>query len=232
MTDVAVGVETADSVVAGWPKSVRLNRELRRNFVAAVVADVVPDSTEPTEEAFAERWGPKMYDMIYTPEIQAAMKACPKWMFVSTDYIYVSMGKPTGKRSSVLKFKCPIPGSLGIEEEKGDYGYSSHNADVGLPWLNDDHDCVIEYRDVSRQRADWRQKKSSLTSQLEGIVKVCNTTHQLFAAWPGALAYAEKCFPYAPPAPSQKGGVSPISAEELNLGIMFAKTIVNASVQA
>jgi len=217
---------------AAWPKSVRLNQDLRNGFINAVLADVIPESTRPDSDAFVTKWQDQMYDLVYTPEVRAAMAACPSWMFKKTNYIFVSMGAPSGRRAEILKFKCLVPGSLAIEEELNDHGYASHNSDVGLPWLDKEHPAVIEYRDIERQSNDWKTKKHQLASQLNGIAAACNTSHQLFEAWPGALQYAEKCFPQKEAVEPKRGGKTEISAQELNIGIMMAKASVGAVVQS
>lgn len=215
---------------AGWEKSVRLNHGTRSAFVDHVIKDVMPDEQEPTIENFADKWQNTLYDDIYTPEIKAAMKACPSWMFYATGYYFVNMEadkKP--RRGNVLKFKAPRTDCLAPEKEDSDWGGANEN--VGIPTIPGDHPASIEFVKIEQLRRDWFSKKSNLREQLSTVANDCNTSHQLYEAWPTALNYAKACFPYVAPAEAQRGGHSTVSAQEIDIGVMMAKSNVSPIVE-
>lgn len=214
---------------AHWEKSVRLNHGNRDNFIKTVVAHIMPDEKRPTTENFATKWQSTLYDVIYTPEVLKAMAACPAWMFLETEYYYVNMDpkkRPDRYGTNVQKFRCPRKGLRTTERETGDYG--SHDSDVGCPTIDPEHASAKEWAQIETQSMDWQAKKSSLESQLKTIAYDCNTSHQLYELWPEALNFAQECFPYTAPGEIQRGGESSVSASELNIGIMMAKTSVGA----
>jgi hypothetical protein len=215
---------------ADWEKSVRLNNGNRANFIRVVIEDIMPDAMEPTIDNFAEKWENTLYDVVYSPETQIAMKACPSWMFHETQYYFVNMdSEKEPNRGSVLKFKAPRSNCLAPERESSDWG--SYNADVGCPTIAADHAAAVEYKRIGQQRKDWIAKKNNLQNQLRTVSEDCNTSHQLYEAWPAALNYSTQCFPYTAPAEVQRGGRSSVSAQELDIGVMMAKSNVNEVVE-
>lgn len=210
-----------------WIKSVRLNMGNRDTFIDTVLEDVMPRDSEPGQQTFCDKWANKLYDVIYPADVVKAMKACPKWMFQETDFIYIDFGMNSHNRAQILKFEVPAK-SLALESENSNHYYSSHSDNVGLPKIPSDHPAKAEWEQLNQQARDWSTKRSSLHTQLHQMAYACNTSHQLYEVWPDALKYAQECFPYEEPKEAVRGGDSLVSAAELNIGIKLAQSSVSA----
>lgn len=210
-----------------WPKAVRLNQENRDKFIMTVVEDVLPVDKKPCENLFVDKWNTKIYDDIFGP-LQEDMKALPNWMFVETNYIPVDMYAHTGKKKAysqegIINFPAP-KGAIAVE--RCEHSWENHNDDVGLVPIPEGHPAIDDYKQMLQEEVDWGIKRDQLQEQLRTMVYECNTSHQLFRAWPTALKYAEACFPFVQPAEAKRGGATSVSAEELDIGVKLAKTTV------
>jgi hypothetical protein len=184
----------------------------------------MPLEQQPSEELFVDHWGSQLYNDIFGPYLED-MKALPTWMFSRDKFFWADLYEHTPKKkgqSGLLKFPCPKD-SLVLETSEN----WCHSDAAALPEIPPDHPAIDAFVQMQREAHDWVIKRRELHNQLNVIVNECNTSHQLFRAWPTALKYAEKCFPYEAPAPAKQGGNTSISAEELDIGIMMAKTTVS-----
>lgn len=218
------------TVKATWEKSIRLNNRNRDNFVTIVLEEIMPKDDQPTQADFAKRWSDKMYDIIYTSEIVTAMRACPSWMVKITEHIFVNMiPGAQGSGMTVLAFKCK-PGAIAMIREEDGYSWSHYSdGNAGVPTIDADHAACKEFALLDQSSRDWARKKSELRTQLKTVTDDCNTSHQLYEAWPGALKYAKQCFEYMAPTTERKtGGTSSVTAQELEIGIMMSKASVGA----
>lgn len=213
-----------------WPKSTRLNQENRERFVRTVVEDLIPLNTRPTTQKFGEKWGDKLYEDIYGPH-KETMDLLPSWMFVEAKefVVDIKLHAPTLDGESVT-FYLSEPKRMVNEESF--YGWRNQDSrDYCIPQIPEDHDVIQAWEEHKQANKDWQSKHSELKRTLEQVSDACNTSHQLFRAWPKAVKYAEQCFPYVEPRESKRGGQTDISAEELDLTAKIAQTTVVASQQ-
>ena len=223
--------ETFDNT---WPKSTRLNQANRELFVKTVIEDLMPSDDEPRLHKFAEKWGPTVYESIYTPYLEK-MKALPKWMFTEQDTFHVDVFKnespndPIVKQhNGTVKFQLPKKMFMAAQEYNSYSWQSSGNRLAELP---DDHEVIQALKDHYQAEDDWSARGHELRQTLTEVVEDCNTSHQLFRAWPKAVKYAEECFPYVEPAEAKRGGQTSVSSEQLDLTAKLAKTVVGVTAQ-
>lgn len=221
--------ETFDNT---WPKSTRLNASNRQKFVDTVVADLMPEENKPDEDTFAHKWAQTVYDTIYGPHLET-MKLLPKWMFKKDDDFTVDLFKHEPKSDPIVSsHNGNVTFKLDKEQlmirEAGRYSWSS-DAAAELP--PGDHEFVQAYKTLCQQQEDWRDRFYELRQTLQQVAEACNTSHQLFRAWPKAVKYAETCFPYQEPAEAKRGGQTDISADQLDLTAKLAQTVVGVMEQ-
>jgi hypothetical protein len=53
----------------------------------------------------------------------------------------------------------------------------------------------MEYVAHKQKMTDWDTKRRQLQNEVTKVVEACNTSSQLYAAWPRSLEFAD-CFPY------------------------------------
>lgn len=216
-----------------WPKSVRLNIENRQKFVKAVLEDVMPGDKKPTNRAFAEQWGQKVYDDIYGP-LKEQMDALPKWMWTKNDEFNCDVFHHESKTSEwknedgIVEFQ--LNKNARMVNESNVYHWNRCSDEV-LAILPDDHEVIQAYKDHINATKDWNSQYQELNATLAQVSDACNTSHQLFRAWPKAVKYAQECFPYQEPAEAKRGGQTDISSEQLDLTAKIAQATAGAAVQ-
>lgn len=221
--------ETFDN---SWPKSTRLNRHNRRQFVDTVLADLMPDEAKPTTEGFAEKWGDNVYELVYGPHLET-MQLLPSWMFRSADDFTVDLFKHESRNDPVVKahsgvVRFKLSKERPLIRESSRYSWST---DAGAEMPPGDHEVVRAYKNMCQQTEDWQSKWYELRGTLEEVAEACNTSHQLFRAWPKAVKYAEECFPYVEPTEAKRGGQTSISAEQLDLTAKLAQVTVGVTLE-
>ena len=82
-----------------------------------------------------------------------------------------------------------------------------------------DHLIHKEYKQFLQDTEDYNTKVRELRSQLVKLVSSCNTSKQLYTAWPEAEKYAH-CFPYK--APNRHAGAT-VSGAEMDIGVKISK---------
>lgn len=223
--------ETFDNA---WPTSTRLNQKNRQLFVTTVLNDLMPDEKKPSTYDFATKWGDTLYHAAYDEYLEQ-MKALPKWMFVQKDEFHVDVWRgedpndPLVKaHNGVLEFQLSSP-MLMMKETHSSYSWSgTKNRLAEIPT---DHEVVQALKDHYQASDDWDANYKELRTTLEEVTEACNTSHQLFRAWPKAVKYAEECFPYVQPAQAKRGGQTTISADQLDLTAKLAQTTIGTMEQ-
>jgi len=186
------------------PRSTRLNKDNKFKFVQAVLEKHLPEEKLPSLNDFRTRWKDKVYDIAYGPFLQQ-MQALPEYMF---------------ERSSSIRIL------INGEREYFDLGkkvlhawQSSYSVAALVP---DDHLMAQEHKQLQQQIKDYRLQRSKLETQLQKLVNSCNTSGQLYEAWPEAEKFAD-CFPYKAP---NKHQCAKVSATEMQIGLNIAKATV------
>lgn len=223
----------SDTINNAWPKSIRLNMENRDLFIKTVVADLMPDEKRPSLYNFVREWGDRMYEDIYGP-LKAEMDALPQWMFTKKDEFHVNLWAHEPKNSEWRNKEGQIEFQLSKERrmivEKTSYHWNRSGNDVIAP-VPEDHEVVQAYKDMKDADADWDANLRELNKTLHEVAYACNTSHQLFRAWPQALKYAQECFPYVEPAEAKRGGQTTISSDQLDLTAKLAQATAGAATQ-
>lgn len=188
------------------PRSTRLNKSNRDDFIKKVVKKYYPPEKRPDINDFKRKWNPKIYDIIFSP-YKEQLDALPDSWLASTRKIWATINGTT------LEFESPKdikrPGT-------GDGGYYSSTKFV--PIVSDEHQISKEYKQHCNDLRDFNAKKNSFESQIRTLAYSCNTSAQLFKAWPEAEHYSE-CFPYV--GPERHAGAA-ISKTEIDLGKKLA----------
>lgn len=215
-----------------WPKSVRLNKENREKFVKAALGNIMPAEKEPTLANFTQTWGPIVYKAIYDP-LEAHMDALPKWFFTEATEFHVDLFKYESKTSpwkdkdGLIEFDLPSKERMIVEENVYSWNRSTQECIAQIP---EGHDVIQEYKDHCQASDDWHTQHKELKDTLVSVSDACNTSHQLFRAWPKAVQFAEECFPYVEPAEAKRGGQTDISTEQLELTAKIAQATAGAQV--
>lgn len=216
-----------------WPKSIRLNMENRERFVRTVLEDIMPSDKQPCEDAFAKEWGDKLYADIYGP-LKEHMDALPKWMWTDGSRFHVDVYKhepPSSDykgRDGVVEFRMTKDRRMINEENVYHWNRTGNEVMAVVP---EDHEVIQAYKDHCQAGEDWNNQYQELRRTLEKVSNACNTSHQLFRAWPKAVKYAQSCFPYVEPAEAKRGGQTDISADQLNLTAKIAQATAGAVEQ-
>jgi len=167
------------------PRSIRLNNVNRNNFIDKVMEATMPNYKRPTQTDFLNSKRNTIYDIVYG-EIKEKIEALPDWATVICEGVWVRLNK-----EDVL-FPVPIDRKYRAFETGEHYRHDSY-----LPIRKfDAHEpLTMEYKAHIQKMYDWDTKRRQLKAELTKVVEACNTSSQLYAAWPKALEYAE-CFPY------------------------------------
>jgi len=193
------------------PQSTRLNKVNRTKFINVVLEDKIPESSQPSRPDFKNRWEDKIYDIVYGPYIEQ-MNKLPDWFFSKSKHMTVSFSL-SKQRSGVMRFDLGQMHKIVLQQR--------YSGDVAAP-VPEDHKITQEYNALVQQEDDYRLRRNELQKQLANLVDSCNTSAQLFTAWPEALKYKE-CFPYVPRAKFQGAAVS---QHEMEIGTLLAQTTV------
>ena len=193
------------------PQSTRLNMSNREAFVHAVVEKYLPDSAEPHERDFIAKWNDKIYGIVYE-QWEPLLKQLPSWMTFMSNSLTVNMR--AGERGHTLDFKLPAKRIMVPVTSTYDQKF--------VPTVPLDHAIKREYDALRQSMHDYNRKQRELTEQFRKLVNSCNTSGQLYAAWPEAVEFAH-CFPYQERTKFQGAAVS---RTEIDLGLALAQTSV------
>lgn len=195
------------------PRSIRLNYSNRQLFINTALQTLMPGNTRPTVENFYREQRSRIYDYIYG-ECKELMAQLPSWATVKTKTITVLLG------SEELHFTLPN------EELAFENGVFNGNKGAFNPicQLGDFDPLTLEFKAAQQQTIDWDIKRFALKDELTKVVNACNTSAQLYQAWPKSLEFAS-CFPYkgSKAAPKVK-----ISSAALDMTMNIAKTTVGS----
>jgi hypothetical protein len=195
------------------PRSVRLNYTNRELFINTVLAKLMPPHERPTVQNFYRAQRSKVYEYIYGP-FRDLMRQLPPWAKVKTRTITVELD------GDVLHFQ------LDKEEFAFDNGKGNTTKGLFVPICKlDRYDPLAqEFLAQRQQTIDWDTKRMALKKELGKVVKACNTSAQLYLAWPQALDFSS-CFPYK----GSKTTVKPkISAAALDMTLKISKSTVGS----
>jgi hypothetical protein len=197
------------------PRSTRLNQFNKDKFTRAVVDATLPDSTRPTENLFKEKWKKKVFDIVYG-EYKETIAKMPDWMTEKSSNFRTHM--PNGRGGhSVMIFDTGTIQTLPKGASSGGYGTS-----VTAP-IPENHKMAKDYAQLNQNMEDWNLKKRELLQMLRKLTDSCNTSGQLYAAWPEAVKYSD-CFPYVGPNRHVRADVS---STEMDLGILMSGAVVS-----
>ena len=150
------------------PRSIRLNGHNRDQFIRKVMNDLMPFEEQPSIDKFEEKYRKTIYKRIYGP-YKETIDALPDWMKKKVESIEVQLGRV-----------C-VSFMLAKEEYVAE----------GVCVLDEHDELTLAYKAVIQQRDDWNTKRSQLLSELRKVVHACNTSAQLYLAWPKSLDYAD-----------------------------------------
>jgi hypothetical protein len=176
----------------------------------------MPDSKQPKLEDFQKAYAVRAHEETYG-KYKAELDALPPWMIKMSNCIYVILGT---KREFFLLPKA-VKTLYQINTNSYDQ-YVGFNAQVATPELDASHFITIAYEQKKQEIADWGIKKRELRNQLSNVVDACNTSGQLYKAWPKAKEYAH-IFPQ-----QQINRAQPpdVTARELDIGIAISQTTI------
>jgi hypothetical protein len=195
------------------PGSVRLNYTNRELFINTVLAKLMPPHERPTVHNFYRAQRSKVYEYIYGP-FKDLMRQLPPWAKVMTKTITVELD------GDVLHFELD-KAELAFDNGKGN---TTKGLFVPICKLDRYDPLAQEFLAQRQQTIDWDTKRMALKKELNKVVKACNTSAQLYLAWPQALDFAS-CFPYK----GSKASVKPkISAAALDMTLKISKSTVGA----
>ena len=200
------------------PRSIRLNQDLRDEFIRTVIAEIMPDEKEPTIQKFQETYAQQAYDATYGL-IASTMAQLPAWAIINAKGFFVKLGE-----NDPLLFV--ISSGVDVFHDEGHNNYHSHyrySPDHGstVPELDDDHPITQTYEAQEHARIDWGVKRRELQNQLRELTNTCNTTGQLFKTWPKAMEFAH-VFPQ-PEVKERKQWEPSMDAAELDLGVELSQ---------
>lgn len=193
------------------PRSIRLNYSNRQLFINTALSKLMPRRDRPTVENFYQEKKAMIYDYIYG-EYKDLIAQLPDWAKVKTSTITVMLGNET------LRFKLPKP-KYAFENGKADLLGDAFNP---ICKLSEFDPLTEEFLAAKQQTVDWDTKRMALKKELRKVVDACNTSAQLYQAWPKSLEFAH-CFPYkgSKAAPKVK-----VSSAALDLTMNIAKTTI------
>ena len=203
------------------PRSIRLNQDLRDDFINTVVHEIMPPEKEPTIRRFQETYAQAAYDATYGP-ILDIINQLPAWAKQESKCFFVLFnGAGAG-----LAFVLPQSVTTLHKEPYDEYSnyHMSPNNGSPIPTLSDDHPIVEAYKNQKQALLDWKEKRNALHMQLRELTNSCNTTGQLFKTWPKAMEFAH-IFPQ--PEPTTRTEWKPsMDAAELDLGVELSQVDV------
>ena len=201
------------------PRSVRLNQELREDFINTVVNEIMPDEKEPTIEKFQDAYAQSVYDATYGL-VLPTMQQLPDWAIVECRSFFVQLGeKPP------LLFQLPDDGKFFYNQQQGysSYGNQPNKGSV-YPSLECNHPIAQAFEAQKQALADWKTKRQALKQQLQELTTNCNTSGQLFKTWPKAMEFA---YVFPQPEVKERAVWTPsMDAAELDLGIELSQVEV------
>jgi len=204
------------------PRSIRLNQDLRDEFVRTVIEEIMPDKNEPTIQKFQERYAQAVYDATYG-EIADTMSQLPDWAVKETTCIFAKLEGATNEIGFI--FQTPVKAFY--KNNYTDYSrYMSHDSSSPLPVLASDHPVTQAYIAQNQAQTDWGVKRRQLEAQLSELTSTCNTSGQLFKTWPKAMEFAH-IFPQ-PEVKERTEWKPAMDADELDLGIELSQVEVTA----
>lgn len=187
------------------PRSVRLNYSNRKNFINTAVQTLIPANTRPSLDNFYRAKRDTIYDYIYGP-FKDLMRQLPDWAKTKTKVITVKL------EEEVIRF------TLAKEEFAFEDGTQVVKPFVPICSLDKYDPLTQEYLAFKQQIIDWDTKRFALKKELEKVVKACNTSSQLYQAWPKSLDFA-RCFPYKGSKVTPKVRISS-AALDITMGIV------------
>jgi hypothetical protein len=195
------------------PRSVRLNYSNRQTFINTALNKLMPGNTRPTVENFYREKRAVIYDYIYGT-CKEYLAQLPSWTTVKTKTITVMLG------NEILRFTLP---NEVLAFENGVFN-SDKNAFNPICKLSEFDPLSQEFAAAKQQTVDWDTKRTALRDELTKVVNACNTSAQLYQAWPKSLEFAQ-CFPYkgSKAAPKVK-----VSSAALDMTMSIAKTTVGS----
>jgi len=198
------------------PRSVRLNSENRKLFVDTAIENIMPWQGRPTVNNFYAAWKSRIYDYIYGP-YKELMTQLPSWATVKTEAITVVLG------TEKLVFPLPNP-MLAFDNGVIHRCHLKDNLFTPVCTLDEHDPLTLEFQAAIQQTTDWITKRCALRAELNKVVDACNTSAQLYQAWPKSLEFAD-CFPYkgSKTAPKVK-----ISSAALDITVNIAKTTIGS----
>ena len=202
------------------PRSVRLNQDLRDDFVNTVINEIMSEDKEPTIIKFQKANAQAAYAATYGV-IQEQMKALPSWAIIKANCFYISLGD-----HRPLAFILDKGVNLFYNEHQEDYSTYQMSPDAGtaVPNLDSDHPITQAYTAQVQAIEDWSTKKRALRTQLKELTDSCNTTGQLFKTWPKAMDFAH-VFPQ-PETKERTKWEAKMDAAELDLGVELSQVEV------
>jgi len=202
------------------PRSIRLNQDLRDDFVNTVINEIMAKDKEPTIPKFQAAFALAAYNATYGL-IHDEMKALPSWATTKATCFFVNLGDVT-----TLAFILPNGVSLFFNELIEDYSEYQMRPESGslFPSLEREHPITQNYVAQVQAISDWKTKKRALRTQLQELTAGCNTTGQLFKTWPKAMDFAH-VFPQ--PEVKERTKWEPVmDAAELDLGVELSQVEV------
>lgn len=179
------------------PRSTRLNKYNRDVFTRTVLQDLLPDETDAWKETFRKEWEKRIIEHIYGP-YKEHIDALPDWMKTKTERIAVMIGRDYFYFE--MRPAVPLPtGSRTLQLKEGA--------------------AFEEWEHIKNKIDEYYVKRRELERQLDKLVNSCNTSGQVYKAWPDAIKY-HKCFPYV--APERHQGAA-VDREEMDLSIKMSK---------
>jgi hypothetical protein len=195
------------------PRSIRLNYTNRQLFINTVINTLMPGQDRPTVTNFYHAQETTIYQYVYGP-FKELLSQLPPWAVTKTKCISVLLGKEE------LHFQ------LRKSELAFENGRSSSDDKIFRPLcVFEEYDpLTLAYKASKQQTIDWDTKRTALKAELTKVVDACNTSAQLYLAWPEALKFSH-LFPYKGSKVTPKPRVSS-AALDMTMGI--AKTTVGS----
>ena len=191
-------------------RSARLNRQNKDKFIRTVLEDRLPSSKKPDLEHFKARWVTRIYDIAYKDYVET-MQKLPSWFFTCSKKLMVSFADTLG----TVSFELPTE-ALHVKNNDGYYGANTAPIPPG-------HIINTEYKNFLQKQKDYDVQYRQLQTQLLKLIDSCNTSAQLYAAWPEAVKY-KNCFPYVPQKRFQGAAVS---SKEIEIGLLLSEANVS-----
>ena len=201
------------------PRSVRLNNTNRNTFVSTVLNTLLSQNSAPKFSDFTRKWSSHIYEYIYGPH-KELIEQLPDWMKTKTEQITVFLGT----RQVVFTLNKP---EWALEDGQSSMYVGDDKPFTPICFLDDYDELTLEFKAHQQQQTDWNTKRIALKEELTKVVNACNTSSQLYIAWPKALEFSY-LFPY-------KGSVKipkpKISSAALDMTVYITKSTVGSPDQ-